>query len=85
MCFWQSSLRQKITLLHVIDILPFNAPSFYLPILGSLIYENDLTEMSNQHLNKLALAMKKKGVEKINIYSRHLYNKLKNAGEIMCE
>ncbi|MBK5284840.1 MAG: universal stress protein [Bacteroidia bacterium] len=61
--------KAEITLVHVIDVLPSTAPAFYFSTAGSPAYENDLTDASNRQLNKLALTMKKKGVEKVNLLS----------------
>ncbi len=61
--------KAEITLIHVIDILPSTASAFYYAVPASPAYENDLIDVSNQHLNELAQTIKKKGIEKVNIRS----------------
>ncbi len=61
--------KAEVTLIHVVDILPSTADSLRYIVPGSPAYENDLTDMSNDKLSKLAESMKKKGVEKVNVLS----------------
>ena len=63
------STNAEITLVHVLEVLQPTAPPFHYIFPISPAYENDITDISNKHLNKLGEAIKKKGVRKVNIVS----------------
>ncbi len=61
--------KAEITLVHVINLLPSTIPAFYFSVPGGPVYESNLKNTSNEQLNKLALTIKKKGVEQVNTIS----------------